>query len=353
MRSMFTPLPHDQWPPKDRLMWLEAQKPQRLFEPVRPASKWRPATIANTQHYYGMFLSWLQTQGALDPALRPIDRATEAWVRAFFDAYSVGRAEHSAALAIRGIAFVVRATEPPDGLPWLSKLASRLTNTATPSRSKVSRTASLTDLIKLGEDLMGAGRRALDKRPVSGAVSFRDGLMIAALGTRPIRRANLAGLRIGHSIIRDTQGFHVRFQDVETKAGREIEFYYPSWLTPAFDFYIASARPVLLGSRDTDGEDHLWIGRQMKAIIAADITHRMIILTRRHLGRVISPHMFRDCAATDIAIFDPEHIGIVKTVLSHASHVTGEKHYNLATMLTASSRHQDVIARLRKGGNKK
>jgi len=37
---------------------------------------------------------------------------------------------------------------------------------------------------------------------------------------------------------------------------------------------------------------------------------RITTRTRDGFGRAINPHLFRDCAATSIAIEDPCHIGI-------------------------------------------
>jgi integrase/recombinase XerC len=59
--------------------------------------------------------------------------------------------------------------------------------------------------------------------------------------------------------------------------------------------------------------------------------------------------LFRDCVATDIAIIDPSHIGIVKAILGHTTLATSEKYYNQATSFHAARRMQDVVARLRGG----
>jgi integrase len=78
-----------------------------------------------------------------------------------------------------------------------------------------------------------------------------------------------------------------------------------------------------------------------------EITQRVKAVTRGHLGRGVSPHLFRDCVATDIAIHDPGHIGIVKTILGHATLATSEKYYNQAGNFHAANRLQTVITHLR------
>jgi hypothetical protein len=58
--------------------------------------------------------------------------------------------------------------------------------------------------------------------------------------------------------------------------------------------------------------------------------------------------MFRDAAATAIAIFDPEHVLIIKAILGHATIATSEKHYNMARGLEAGRRYYQTIRGLRR-----
>jgi integrase len=69
--------------------------------------------------------------------------------------------------------------------------------------------------------------------------------------------------------------------------------------------------------------------------------------TRQEFGRPISPHLFRDCAATSIAIDNPKHIGDASLVLGHADHKMTEKHYNHARSLEASRKHSATLTQLR------
>jgi len=77
------------------------------------------------------------------------------------------------------------------------------------------------------------------------------------------------------------------------------------------------------------------------------IAQRIGNVTKAHLGRRISPHLFRDCVATHIAIHDPKHVGITKAVLTHATLATSQKYYNQAGSIHVTRRQRDVLARLR------
>jgi integrase len=76
-------------------------------------------------------------------------------------------------------------------------------------------------------------------------------------------------------------------------------------------------------------------------------TH-VTLLTRRYLGVAVNPHLFRDCAATSIAVLDPGHVHIAARVLGHATLATTEKHYNQAQALEASRAHAAAIRAIRR-----
>jgi site-specific recombinase XerC len=83
---------------------------------------------------------------------------------------------------------------------------------------------------------------------------------------------------------------------------------------------------------------------------ANDISIRVTKTTRKYLGRDLSPHLFRDCAATEVALERPELIGMTKHLLGHMTLASSQKFYNQATSFTAFSRHADVIRKLREEG---
>ena len=67
--------------------------------------------------------------------------------------------------------------------------------------------------------------------------------------------------------------------------------------------------------------------------------------TQVAFGVPISPHLFRDCAATTLAIEDPAHVGAAATILGHACSLTTHKHYIQANTLAASQRirHEEEL----------
>jgi hypothetical protein len=66
------------------------------------------------------------------------------------------------------------------------------------------------------------------------------------------------------------------------------------------------------------------------------------------LGQAIHPYLFRDCAATTIAIDDPAHVGIAFRLLGHRTEPTTERYYNQARGVEVSRLTQESLLALRR-----
>jgi integrase/recombinase XerD len=76
---------------------------------------------------------------------------------------------------------------------------------------------------------------------VEDLLAYRDGLMIALLASRPLRRRNFAAIEIGRQLIRVGQGFHLVFDGSETKSGQPIETGVPAHLVAPVEHLLAAA----------------------------------------------------------------------------------------------------------------
>jgi integrase/recombinase XerC len=344
-KRSLVPLKFAELPAVDRKLWEKARQPAGPFDEGGVAATWSAATCRHVEQGYGILSAWFKQTGNLDAEVLPIDRLTKDRLRAFLDAYTPDRAPLTVATIVKGIAYYHRATSPPDGLAWLTKLAHRMMNAATPSRAKLPRMAHIAELIELGQRLMTIGLEDLAAGKVSGAQIYRDGLMMAALAARPaLRLRNLHALRIDHSFLQDKAGVRVRFSGKETKKGNRLDFFYPGWLSEPFAVYLADVRPVLLKPHVKD-EGWLWIGRRGRCLPANNITTNITNATKRYLNRGVPPHLFRDCASTDIAVLDPAHVGITKDVLGHKTLASSQRFYNQAASITALGRLEHVLSK--------
>ena len=263
------------------------------------------------------------------------------------DAFAPGRADATLARALDGIAALVRACHPPDEARWLTDVARRLSKKAKPLRPKEPRTASIEELIWLGERLSAEGRELLDSGKRHGAALFRDGLIILTLVAHPVRRSNLAALQLGKTLFVDGTRIHVRFAAEDTKNGVELRRQYPTWLVVPFLEYLETVRLILRETAEESDEGWVWIGRGGTRLAAQTLRVITTNRTQKYLGRGVPPHNFRHSTVTDIARFDPEHIGIAQDVLGHRTYATTEEYYIIADSFTAFSEYQAVVERRR------
>ena len=70
--------------------------------------------------------------------------------------------------------------------------------------------------------------------------------------------------------------------------------------------------------------------------------------TKAAFGVAIAPHLFRDCAATAIAIDGPAHARATMPILGHSTLAMADKHYNQASSLDASRRYLKILADLKR-----
>jgi integrase len=65
-------------------------------------------------------------------------------------------------------------------------------------------------------------------------------------------------------------------------------------------------------------------------------------------GTPINPHLFRDIAATTLAVAAPQHVRLAAPLLSHTNLATTERCYLQASGLEASARYQAQVLSLRR-----
>jgi site-specific recombinase XerD len=179
--------------------------------------------------------------------------------------------------------------------------------------------------------------------PLRRATMYRDGLMLATLAARPLRRCNLGMIELGHHLVRSGTGWRLVFAGHETKTGTPLELPWPGRLEVPLERYLDRHRPVLL---DGQASDRLWISQGARPMTGRRIHRRVTAVTRRLFGQPINPHLFRDCFATSIAIRDPGHIRIAAILLGHSQR-TNEGHYNQARALEAGRLYQQEMLALR------
>ena len=235
---------------------------------------------------------------------------------------------------------VLRVVEPERDWSWIGRMAARCGGRRGDVRQKRARLRPSSELYELGIRLMAQAEHDTCGTALQRAVAFRDGLIIALLAARPLRRGSLAALRLG-DVSRRGATMWMTVQAEHSKTRTPVELPLPEDLTTGITAYLEEHRPVLLRGAACDA---FWVSRARQAMGEMAIYLRIVKLTQQAFGAPINPHLFRNAAATTIAIEDPASVRISATLLGHKSLRMTERHYDQAQMIHACRRYHDALA---------
>lgn len=170
----------------------------------------------------------------------------------------------------------------------------------------------------------------------------------------PLRRGNLASLTLGATLIQVGEGWQVAIPAEASKNHDPLDFPWPEVLNAALRTYLEVHRPQL------SGQVHRWTaaigGRLWVSSHGSPLTEMAIydVIRKRTaaaFGEPINPHLFRDEAATAMAIHDPSHVRVAAPLLGHRCLTTTERYYQQAQSVEASRAHAKLIAAHRSNAN--
>jgi integrase/recombinase XerD len=335
-------LPVEQWPAPDREAWVAAHRRGGLLEEDGLAANWAHETNTLIAAGYGRFLSYLAQVEDLAPQEAPASRITRARVEAYVAELRWLNHSSTVAARLQQLERAASVMAPAAGWGWLRRLKNRLSRLATPARDDRARLPPGDTLLKLAMALMQRGEGE-SGTTLQKAIWFRDGLMIAVLCFCAPRARNLAGTVIAVNLQRRGDGWWLYYGPHETKTHRPIELPLPECLNSSVARYLAHHRPRL--TRLTGDKDAMWLSRRGRPF-TRDVGKVIAATTRRELGKTVNPHLFRKLIPTELAIHDPEHVGVSQAVLGHADYRITERAYNMARALDAARRYQVVLASL-------
>ena len=338
-------LPFNEWPLSDQAMWQAAIAEGDILDGCGPGADWAPTTKDNTRKAYGYWLYWLSVTEGLDGTVNPMDRITPERIAAYVKSLEGAVASSTIFTYTLDLLRLAKPVAPDKDWTWFTDIKNRLWARTKPAKDKTQRIRSSIDLFQLGLDLVNSAAGVRCRyNPHAAEQQFRDGLMIALLAARPLRLKNLAAIEIGLHLIKVDATYWLRFDADEVKNRKHIEVPVPGILTAYIELYCAVHRPILLGPSISNS---LWISRVGRPLSQSTIRHHIKNRTEEAFGHPITPHLFRDCAATSVAIEDPHHVRIAMNILGHHSLATTQRYYDQSQMLAAGRTYQSALGNLR------
>jgi integrase/recombinase XerD len=231
---------------------------------------------------------------------------------------------------------------PEQSWAFINALSARIRARHKPARDK--------NNLRLSDELLNVGLELIDRAVrelgPSAAILHRDGLLIALLALVPLRRRNIAGLRLNRNVIEINGTWLITLDSSETKTRASLEMNWPDELLAPLQTYLDIYRPFLasLPGRWSKPIDHaLWVSSDGSPMTEMAIYDRIRKHTGDTFGVAINPHLFRDAAATTLAIADPERVRVAAPLLGHRTFKTTERYYQQAKSFDA---HRQYVAAL-------
>lgn len=339
--SNFRALPFEQWPAIDRNLWSQHTTIHGSLNDIGPWYRWRPATQGTVITGYGMALHWLAYKRLLDEKVAPSARWTPDRLREYIENQrTAGCREATVRHRVVTLCQAISVIAPTaDRTLFFSAIAGmRLSHADGRKRVRLQDPGVLAEL---GFRIMRRAEADQAACVRKAAARYRLGLQVALLALRPLRMSNFISICIGVHLEKVRGGWRLRFSGEETKNHRAFDVAFPDELVGALENYLAVYRTLLAGGRYRG--DRLWLGYRFKPESAHNLQLSISRVTQAAFSHPINPHLFRDCAATSIAIHDPKAIRIAATILGHCSFGITERHYNLATGLEAGRAYAKFV----------
>jgi site-specific recombinase XerD len=332
-------LPLENWPESDRIAWQAATHNSGVLDASGPASHLAPVTRDDHTRRYGRFLGFIAHQGHLVIDGLPATNVT----RENMSAYIAHLKDHVGSITVHGCVLKALKTAewiaPERDWNWLRDIARQLAQERRP-RDKRSSIVESARLYALGQSLMTQADQIRTRSPFKATTAYRDGLMVALLALCPLRLKNFAALALNTSIRPTGDGWVIAISHEDSKTRRPIEMLLPDILKSALARYLADYRTGFPGANNTDA---LWLSRSGGALAYNSVEAIIRRRTTMAFGHAVSPHLFRDCAATTVATHHGARMGVVIALLGHRDRRTIDKHYNHAAMATAVSNYQAIL----------
>ncbi len=321
------------WPDADRRAFAALFTSGGLLDDHGPLAHWRDISREEMKRQYGRWLTWIALTEPKALQIRPEERASpqrlRLW-RASMDSLAPATLLGYVGAVIR----LCRSVDPDRCWTAHQAILSDLHRAAKHRGSprKIGRILSSDVLFDAGVRLVRENKGPITS--INQAVRLRDGAVICLLALMPIRRRALSELALGTSLRVEGGQMMICLDGAMTKNGQPWEATVPDMLQDMLAIYLRVGRPTLL-SQGSGHQDAVWIGRYGNPVSVNQFSRAIQIRTKDLIGVPVSPHLFRDAAATTLARSSSTSARMIKPILGHATTRIAEGHYIHADTIAA------------------
>ena len=338
-------LPFAAWPEADEKLWLDALETGDRFSGRGKAAHWSIASQNSIRYAYGRWLAYIDCEHPENFSGLPANRFTQAIIRQYVEKLQNEVSASTVFIYLDQLLCGIQAMLPDKDISQYQLILRSLRRDIKP-KAKHHRIVDSSRLFGLGLSLMDQAMpntsRSIDK-----AIQYRDGLIIALLAARPIRRRTLTCISIAKQLQQVGGLYHLVFSANDTKNKKPVEYVLPELLTDYIDRYLKFYRLIFPASNQHDG---LWASAKGNPLSSSSIYVQILKRTKEAFGQSVNPHLFRDCAATTIATNKPDQVLVGAGLLGHSDLRAIHSHYIHAQTIKAGKAHQSTIAALRLKG---
>ena len=336
----------EHWPDDDRAQWEAAFVDGDFFAEGGAGAHLAVATRKSRADAYGRWLGFL-VQHEPEALMQTVeDRVTRERIMRFCELLAQTNSPLSIATTLMHLRLALRILTPPSkDWFWVLTIIKRIKAKARP-RPKRPRQRESHELYALGLELMDTARREAGRSGfvnMRQALMYRDGLIIAVLAIAPMRKRSIASLTISEHLRPNALSVTtIRLDGAQTKNRRSIEYPLIPEIEPYLIGYLTQFRPVFLKA---DSLDALWTSKKGRPLGGNATYDAVCRRTKTTFGRSMNLHLFRDAAATSLAINTPLQVRAAADLLGHSSFGPTQRHYIRAQGVVAGRMLAEAVRR--------
>lgn len=320
------------WPREDRFLWQKALRNDDPFSEADTRANNREISNKKIERGYGRYLTYLGRHCPEALNCSVTERITPELVAAFIaNMRAMGNRDTTAITRLQELHAIAVVLASKKSFSFIKDMEARIRVTARSAEQDGGRFVTTDELLTLGLQLID--KACEESTPRLRAIDFRDGLIIALLALRPMRRKNFAALKLDVNVIEVNGIWRLRLSPDETKTHNRIDVAWPDDLIGPLEIYLAVHRPVLMsiaGRWQKPIADALWVSSNGSPLTEMGFYQQVTKRTMEAFGRSINPHKFRHIAASTIALEDSIHVRVGASILGHSTFRTTEQYYIMA-----------------------